>query len=415
MAPKDRGVRAKIILAAILCGIAGLSAVLAQSPTPRAALTPRAAPPPAAVGSAYAVDGIAVDVTARSVEEARRIAWGKAQMQAWPLLWSRLSGRPAAEAPVLGAGTIDQMVAGIESQGEAFSGTRYIARLGVVFDRSRAAPHLGDAATLHSPPILLVPVLVDGGAATVAQADTPWRAAWARLSGNVTLIDYVLPGVSGPDRLWLTAAQLGRPDADAWRTILARADAVDVLIAEARLLRRYAGGPLRAEFTARHGAGGPLLARFSLQVAGEAGADRLLDEGVRRLDAAFAAAWREGRIRVRPDLANDAMALPDAPLIGSGDADDAANDVLVAVITPDSASLAAAQRLLRGITPDVLVRQVAPGGTSRIGVSLPGGEDALRAALATRGWSLDRQGPDLVMQRQPAPAQPAATPANSPA
>jgi hypothetical protein len=212
--------------------------------------------------------------------------------------------------------------------------------------------------------------------------------------------------------LWLTAAQLGRPDIDAWRTILARADAVDVLVAEARLVRRYPGGPVLAHFTARQGAGGPELARLSLQVASEQRLDLLLDEGVRRLDAAFAAAWRDGRIRGRPELANDVMAVPDAPLIGSGGDGDTGNDLLVAVITPDNASLAAAQRLLRGITPDVLVRQVAPGGTSRIGVSLPGGEEALRTALGQRGWSLDWQGADLVMRRQPPmpPANPAATP-----
>lgn len=390
-------------------GLIAVAAVLAQP-----AQTPRAAVPASPVaGSAYAVDGIAVDVTARSVDEARRIAWGQAQQQAWPLLWSRLAGRPAAEAPALGAGTIDQMVAGIESQGEAFSGTRYIARLGVVFDRSRAAPHLGEAARLHSPPILLVPVLVDGAAATVAQGQTPWRSAWARWQANVTLIDYVLPQTTGADRLWLTAAQLGRPDIDSWRTILARADAVDVLVAEARLVRSYPGGPVLAHFSARHGAGGPELARLSLQVASEQRLDRLLDEGVRRLDAALAAAWRDGRVRGRPGLVSDVIVVPDAPLIGSGAEDDAGNDVLVAVITPDNASLAAAQRLLRGITPDVLVRQVAPGGTSRIGVSLPGGEDSLRAALAQRGWSLDQQGPDLVMRRQPA-AAPANPPPNPP-
>lgn len=378
-------------------GLVAVAAVLAQpAPTPRAAV-----PASPVAGSAYAVDGIAVDVTARSVDEARRIAWGQAQMRAWPLLWSRLSGRPATEAPVLAAGTIDAMVAGIESQGEAFSGTRYIARLGVVFDRSRAAPHLGEAARLHSPPILLVPVLVDGGAAIVAQGQTPWHSAWARLSADVTLIDYVLPQTTGADRLWLTAAQLGRSDAESWRTILARADAVDVLVAEARLVRRYPGGPVLAHFTARHGAGGAQVARLSLQVASEQRLDRLLDEGARRLDIAFAAAWREGRIRGRADLASDVMALPDAPLIGSGGEGDAGNDVLVAVITPDNASLATAQRLLRAITPDVLVRQVAPGGTSRIGVSLPGGEEALRAALAQRGWLLEGQGADLVMRRQP--------------
>jgi hypothetical protein len=48
--------------------------------------------------------------------------------------------------------------------------------------------------------------------------------------------------------------------------------------------------------------------------------------------------------------------------------------------------------------------QVAVGGTSRIEVAMPGGEAALRTALAARAWGLERQGEDLVLRRLPAPA-----------
>jgi hypothetical protein len=70
---------------------------------------------------------------------------------------------------------------------------------------------------------------------------------------------------------------------------------------------------------------------------------------------------------------------------------------------------------LRGIAGDVLMAQVAVGGTSRIEVAMPGGEAALRTALAARGWGLERQGADLVLRRLPAPPAAAPKPPAAPA
>ena len=362
-------------------------------------------------GSAYAVGGIAVDVTARSLDEARRIAWGRAQRAAWPMLWARLTGRPAAEAPALSDGQIDAMVAGIESQGEQFSATRYIARLGVVFDRSRAADYVGGGlATLQSPPMLLLPVLVDGGAATVAQARTPWVESWRRWRGNVTPIDYVLPDGGAAGNLWLNGWQAGRSERGPWRSIMARFDTVDVLVAEARLTRRFPGGPVRGQFIARHGPDGVELGRFALSVKSENAVPALMDEGVRRIDAIYAEALRGGRLAAERDLGIDMAPIVEAePLIGDPMAD--AGALLVAVITPDAASLASAEALLRQVAGgDVLVRQAAVGGTSRIELAMAGGEPALRATLGRRGWTLAANGTDLVLRRVAVPAPAAAPP-----
>ena len=366
--------------------------------------------PSGGAGSAYAVGGISVDVTAKTVDDARRAAWTQAMGRAWPILWARLSNRPEAQAPRLSDGQIDAMVAGIESQGEQFSATRYIARLGVVFDRSRAAQYVGGEASLQSPPMLLLPLLVDGGAAQVTQTRTAWRDAWGRWQGNVTPIDYVLPGGTAADNLWLSPAQVRRSEPTGWRSIITHFDTVDVLVAEARLVRSYPGGPIRALFIARHGAAGTELGRLALRVGSEAGLARLLDEGVKGIDALYAQALRDGRLRADPDLAVDVGAIYAADvLIGTPQPETAT--LLIAAITPDNASLAAAERLLRGIAGDVQLRQVAVGGTSRIEVALPGGETALREALAARGWGLERLGTELVLRRLPAaPTPPAAAP-----
>lgn len=385
-------------LLAAACMIAAIAAAQQAS---RKAQRPRFDPSGGA-GSAYAVGGIAVDVSAKNLDDARRAAWTQAMVRAWPILWARLSNRPEAQAPRLSNGQIDAMVAGIESQGEQFSATRYIARLGVVFDRSRAAQYVGGAASLQSPPMLLLPLLVDGGAAQVTQTRTAWRDAWGRWQGNVTPIDYVLPSGTAADNLWLSAAQMRRSEPSGWRSIITRFDTVDVLVAEARLVRSYPGGPIRALFIARHGAAGTELGRLALRVAGEAGLARLLDEGVRGIDALYAQALRDGRLRADPDLAVDVGAIYAADVfIGTPPPETVT--LLIAAITPDNASLAAAEKLLRGIAGDILVSQVAVGGISRIQISLPGGETALREALAASGWGLDRLDTELVLRRLPAP------------
>ena len=122
----------KLRAALILFAVLGAAVALAQLAKP-----PASAPAAAtgAAGNAYAVGGIDVDVTARNVDDARRKAWTEAMRRAWPILWSRLAGQPENQAPRLSDGQIDAMVAGIESQGERFSASRYIARLGVVFDQ----------------------------------------------------------------------------------------------------------------------------------------------------------------------------------------------------------------------------------------------------------------------------------------
>jgi hypothetical protein len=136
----------------------------------------------------------------------------------------------------------------------------------------------------------------------------------------------------------------------------------------------------------------------------------MLDEGVKGIDALYAQALRDGRLRADPDLAVDVGAIIAADVqIGTPPPESAT--LLIAAITPDNTSLAAAEKLLRGIASDVLMAQVAVGGTSRIEVAMPGGEVALRTALAARGWGLERQGEDLVLRRLPAPPPAAANPA----
>src|SRR5688500_12131395 len=83
---------------------------------------------------AFTVGGLDVDFYGKTTDEARYAAYRDAQRRAWKQLWARMTGSPVGAAPTMGDSALDGMVAGIEVEAERFSGRRYIARLGVVFD-----------------------------------------------------------------------------------------------------------------------------------------------------------------------------------------------------------------------------------------------------------------------------------------
>jgi hypothetical protein len=406
-----------------------ITCVLLAAPAAAQDAAPRRTAPAAAAeaGSAYAVGGIKVDVSAKTPQAARFAAYRIAQRKAWPQLWAGLTGQPASRAPGLSDGQLDSIVAGIESQGERFSMTRYIATLGVVFDRSRVSRYVGSiSGALQSAPMLLLPVWTDAGASTIYHSKTPWAAAWARFRENVTPVDYVLAPGTAADNVLLTGWQVRRPVRATWRTILSRYDTVDVLMAEARLVRSWPGGPMRADFAARHGPDYGLLGRFSLEAQSEDELPAMLDAAVRRIDALYATALRDGRLRIEAGLAVDLepVIAPELFFEGPAVAGETVDDAVVIgtevmVATPDAAALQAAEASIRragGVTA-VTATSLSLGGSSRLLISHFGNVDALGAALAAQGLALSREDGRLVIRRGaplPAVPPPAAPPPAAP-
>ena len=366
---------------------------------------------------AYTIGGIDVDVVAKTPDDARMTAYREAQRKAWPLLWARLTGEPAPNAPHLADGAIEAMVAGIEVQGERFSMTRYIGRLGVVFDRSRAAAYLGDAAGMQAPPpMLLLPVTIDGGARTVYQVKTPWVAAWQRFREAASALDYVLVTGNSGDNVMLTAYQARRGDRPLWRNILNRYKASDVLVAEAKIDRSYPGGPIAATFIARHGPDAVELGRVGLRTNNAAGLEAMLDEGARQVDAIYVKALREGRLRGEPGLITELEPLmsgsPDiggpSDIPGSG----VGGGIEAMVATPDAKSWAEIEALLRG-TPTVSgvsLTSLSLGGTSRIVIRHAEGADMLAYRLDQRGLRLAPVDGGILLRRKLATDAPIAPP-----
>ena len=184
----------------------------------------------------YEVSGVTVDIAANSADAARFGGWREAQRRGWSLLWQRVHG---GAAPSLGDSLLDSIVSGIIVENEQIGPKRYIATLGVLFDRVRASEILGiSGARSRSAPLLVIPVQWSGGIAQSFEVRTEWQKAWARFKTANSAIDYVRPSGTGADPLLLNFAQTGRPGRKWWRLLLDQYGAADVLMPQVRLERQ---------------------------------------------------------------------------------------------------------------------------------------------------------------------------------
>jgi len=359
---------------------------------------------PLATTTDIQVSGIEVNVTGKSAEDARSKGWAEAAKLAWA----------KAGGPAMGEGQIQAMVSAVVIEREQIGPHRYIARLGVVFDRARAGQFIGggDGARAHSAPLLVIPVLYSGGTGQVYETRTPWQKAWATFRAGTSPIDYVRPAGSGGDSLLITAGQPGRRSRAWWRALLDQFGAADVLIPEARLERQWPGGPVCGTFTARFGPDNTFIESFTLTANDEAGVPAMLDAAVARLDQIYGKALADGLLKpdatlnVRPQIdpalaaliaqgqtANlvpeeagqptpTASAAPVAPVV--------VNTFTVQFASPDAGAVDAALGAVRG-APGVqgaAPTSLAVGGTSVMRVSYAGDLATLAEALRARGWKV---------------------------
>ncbi|MBB4631351.1 heavy-metal-associated domain-containing protein [Sphingosinicella soli] len=346
---------------------------------------------PAAGGSAFLVSDIDVDVVAGSAEAARVAAFREAARQAWPQLYARMTGIAASGAPKLPDSAIEAMVSGIEVQAERFSDTRYVGKLGVVFDRVRAGERLpANARVLQSAPMLLLPVLADGGVTSVYEGRSPWLQAWSRFGTDSSPISYVRAGGNASDALLLTGWQARRDNRGLWRSILSRYGAENLLVAEAWLDRTYPGGPIVGTFVARHGPDSDVLTRFRLRAGAAGELDAMLDTAVRRIDSAYARALQSGVLRADPTLT---LALEPISVSPQLDAADTLGSMgtTVSVATPDAASWNAIEAALGSVAEvdSLTLMELSIGGMSQVRIGHVADYAMLRYALDQRGWRLD--------------------------
>jgi len=380
---------------------------------------------PVASTSDIQVSGVEVDVHADTGTDAREKAWVEAQRKAW----ERLDG------PELSDSQIEALVSAIVIERERLGPKRYIATLGVVFDRQRASRYLGaQGEATRSAPMLLLPVTVSAGTQMIYEQRNPWQRAWAEYQAGQSRIDYVRPAGAGGDSLLLTYGQTGRRSRTWWRNALDQFGAADVLVPIANLRYTYPGGPVEGTFTARFGPDDDFLGSFEMTAASPAELPAMLDKAVVRFNRLFETALANGTLKPDPTLnigtpelspalqrllelgrsvrAQDQAAATAEPTTESGDAITAAPIrtpppegsvalYTVQVATPDASAFDTAVSSVRG-TPGVRntgIRSTAIGGTSVMTVSYSGTIAQLADALRARGFTVSQGSNALAISR----------------
>lgn len=380
---------------------------------------------PIDASGSFEVSGVQVDVKGKDADAARQGGWRIAQRKGWEMLSERLTGKKS----MLNDSALDALVTGIVVEREQIGPARYIARLGVLFDRGKAGAILGVSTVVtRSPPMLLVPLEFSGGVGRVFERETAWSRAWTRFRSGGSTIDYVRLRGTGPDAMLINAGQTLRRGRNWWRTILDQYGASDVLVAEVQLRREYPGGPIVGVFAANHGPDRRPVTSFALRVDNGDSLDALLDAGIVRLDQAYQKALASGALRtdsmlaVRPPTpktpeqlaaeAEAAAAAAAAAATPDPNASSAATaNYTVQVETPNVAALNASESAVRGVPGirSAATTSLALGGISVMRVAYDGSQAGLRAALEARGWQV-QEGPGVLRIRRGGGPAPAASP-----
>jgi hypothetical protein len=410
--PAKKTIKAWAIALPLLLGTAAL--VHAQIEGPKRGIAPIAS-----TGDFEVID-IKVNTTGKNADEARMAGWQEAQRKAWSALWARTHGGAGAS---LADGTLDGIVSAIIVQEEQIGPRRYVATLGVSFDRARAGQLLGiKGVGKKSAPLLVIPVMEVAGAPIVFERQTPWQNAWAKFRTADSRIDYVRPNGGGGESLLLNAGQLDRRSRTWWRVILDQFGAADVIYPIVRIERQWPGGPVIGRFAARYGPENRYLGSFTLRASSSKGIPAMMNEGVVKMDQLFQQAFLGGRLRAEAallledsideedleQLEEDAKD-PLADLVDSLPADTPGKDggdnktpdappattpgpsqtvtISVSVNTPNNEAYERAEGAIRGIpgVKSVVTTSLALGGTTVMRVTYQGDPAALNAALSARG------------------------------
>ena len=364
------------------------------------------------------IGGIHVDVGGKSGVEARYAGWRIAQREGFKALWAKSQGRPLSEAPNLPDSVLDGLVSSVVIEREQIGPNRYIADLGILFDRARAGELLGvGGVASRSAPMLLIPIMTSGGAPTAVELRNPWQRAWASFRTAQSPIDYVRVSGMGIDPLLINAAQVRRPGRGWWRNVMDFYGAANVLVAEVDVHRLYPGGPAIARFTGSFGPDRQLLGTFTMTAKDSADMPRLMAEGVHRMDDMFAAALADGIVRGDQSLITQPPPPPveeaflDTPRAAAASAASASTLQLV-LSSPNAGALGSAVAEIRSIAGVTAVSEpgAAAGGKTVLSVTFQGNGAAFVAALRARGFAADSSGNSVRAARGTASAPAANSP-----
>lgn len=254
-------------------------------------------PAAAAEEELYTVADVTVDKTAASASQAREVALAEAQAKAFERLVRRMvpSERQAAVARQ-SPQSLARLVRGFEVDRERTSSVRYIATLRVRFD-PLAVRELLRASNVpfsetRSKPILVIPVLMEGGEAKLWNGN-PWRAAWSAQAGAEGLVPFMVPTGDAMDLIEIDPAQAAAGRIGNAELIARRYGAGEVVTAVATPEARPRGETLAVTVAVTRGdrEGGRAQVQGFTGAAGET-FEQVLARAAAQIAAAIEDAWK---------------------------------------------------------------------------------------------------------------------------
>jgi len=249
----------------------------------------------------FQVSDVAVDVKADSAAHAREQAIMQAQRGALNQLLSRL-GADAALEQKLGDEAVAALVQAFEVQQEKLSSVRYIGVFTVRFKPAAVRGLLGKHGVSYSEarsrPVVVLPVVSDGGRSVLWEDRTSWRAAWENVAGKGGLVPVVVPGGDLDDIAIISAQEAIAGKAEALSALAGKYGTDGVVVAVLNADPAVPGPEQNIRIDVFHydasgtPYGGP--EHVSLPAAdGSKAVAAAIEEGVRQIRNGMESKWRE--------------------------------------------------------------------------------------------------------------------------
>ena len=186
----------------------------------------------------FVIENVAVDETSSTALKAREKALETGQKRAWKKLLERMTFpetvKKVADIPY---SELRSLIRGYEVMRERTSTVRYLADLSVIFSGNEVRQFFLnnniDYAETPSAPVLVVPLLIRQGAASLWETPNPWRDAWQNLPEQRGLVDIRVPVGDLADIRDIAAIQALRGDQKKLKKIAKRYNAKTIVVAKA--------------------------------------------------------------------------------------------------------------------------------------------------------------------------------------
>ena len=186
----------------------------------------------------FVIENVAVDETSSTALKAREKALEIGQKRAWKKLLERMTFpetvKKVADIPY---SELRSLIRGYEVTRERTSTVRYLADLNVTFSANEVRQFFLnnniDYAETPSAPVLVMPLLIRQGAASLWETPNPWRDAWQNLPEQRGLVDIRVPVGDLADIRDIAAIQALRGDQKKLKKIAKRYNAKTIVVAKA--------------------------------------------------------------------------------------------------------------------------------------------------------------------------------------